>query len=106
MLKFLKTEEIEIEEGLVKLVMNPITTTVQGRLLELAQLGTVSETVQRTQYALKNIIQKLEIEGKEYPPYILADTVDLNDIPTRDIFIQIAKMVMSNAFVEDETVKK
>lgn len=106
MLKFLNTQDIVLEEGPIKVVMNPVTTSAQAKLMELSLTGTVSEAVERTQYALKNIITKIEIEGKDYPPEALANTIDLGDRDSRDAFIKIGGMVVNAAFMGEAEEKK
>ena len=106
-MKLLSNEEVEIVDGVIELVINPITTSVQGRLMEFA-MGeqTVSKNVDRTIYSLKNIIKKVTIEGKSYDPIELADNIDIGDRTSRDVFINIGMMVLSRAFMDDETEKK
>ena len=106
-MKLLKDEVIVVEEGPVKLWMNPVTTNIQARLMELA-LGelTIAKNVERTQYCLKNVVKEIVIDGKKYDPIILADQIDLSDEQSRDVFIQVGQMVMGKAFLEDETAKK
>jgi len=105
-IKFLKNEEITIEKKPFKIVMNPVSTGVQTRLMDLSMLGTVSESVQRVQYLLKNVVKALEIDGKDYSPVELANNVDLSDKPTRNAFIEIGKLVMDKAFPDEKTIKK
>lgn len=105
-IKFLKDEEITIEEKPFKIVMNPVSTSVQSRLMELSMMGTVSESVHRVQFILKNVIKSLAIDGKSYPTVELANNVDLSDKTTRDAFIEIGKLVMDKAFPDEETIKK
>lgn len=105
-IKFLKNEEITIEKKPFKIVMNPVSTGVQTRMMDLSMLGTVSESVQRVQYLLKNVVKALEIDGKDYSPVELANNVDLSDKDTRDAFIEIGKLVMDKAFPDEETIKK
>ena len=106
-MKLLKDEIITIEEGPVKISMNPVTTSIQARLMELA-IGelTIAKNVERTQYCLKHVIKGVEIDGKEYDPIVLAEQIDLGDKQSRDVFIQVGQMVMGAAFLDEETGKK
>jgi len=106
-MRLLRDEEITTEEGPVRLTMSPVTTSIQGRLMELAMgEASIKKNIDRTKYALKEVVKTIEIEGKEYAPQTIADMIDLSDPTSRDIFLLIGSMVTAQAFMGADTEKK
>jgi hypothetical protein len=104
--KYLKDERIDLEDGEVKLSMRPVTTSQQARLADLAVQPGVTGRIERTNWCLKNLIEKLEISGAAYTASQLLDGVDLSDEDTTAVYIKIGTMVVNAAFASADDKKK
>jgi len=106
-MKLLGTDEIVKEGGPVRFTMHPVTTAIQTYYMESSLGGvSLSENVEIIQYALKNVITDIWIDGKTYNPIDLADRSDLTDATTRNIFLLIGRLVMEEVVLGAETEKK
>ena len=105
-MKFLKDERIEREDGEVKLTLKMITTGQQARVIDLGALGGVANRVALTQYCLKNLIETISIGGEDIAPARLAEHADLSDLDTRLVMIKIGQVVCDAILPEADDVKK
>lgn len=106
-MKFLKDEEIVIEKGLIKVTMNPVTTSIQARLMDFSiGVQSIERTTERSRYVLRCLVKELEIDGKAYDPIKMADKIDLSDKTSQEIFIEVGQIVTNSAFMGEEDGKK
>ncbi|MGA8863056.1 MAG: hypothetical protein WB444_04525 [Gallionella sp.] len=93
-MKFLSNECIEREDGEVRLILCPATTTLQGHLIELGSKSGADARMDLTRWCLKNCVDKISISGAEFNPAQLADKADLADNETFMVMLKIGKMAV------------
>ena len=109
-MKLLKDEVIKRKTGLVELTMNPIDTTMQARVIELASSGvTFTAKQQIAKLGLKEILTSLTISGIEYDfekRVEFADKADLLDNPTNVAYMTIAALIIDETVMDSNIEKK
>lgn len=105
-MKLLKDERIELNDGEVSIVMVPITTSQQSRLIELGAKKGFSPRIELTQWCLKNCVEKITVSGAEFKPRQLAEFADLSNHDTMAVMIKVGYMICNAAFPSGDDIKK
>ena len=105
-LKFLKEGTTTKEEDGVKIEFGQITSSVQALLITMATVVTVPGKTAMAAYIIKNILTKLTLDGKDQDLTRVANSADISDKTTMDVFFKISRLVMSEIVLGYDTKKK
>lgn len=105
MIKLLKDELIEKEEGNLKICLHPISTSVQARLIELGRKQGIDKQIDYVQYCLRAVIKELHIDDVKLDPLEVAGKADLSDDETLASMIRIGYLVDKAVLLSEEEKK-
>jgi len=89
----------------VKVSFNPITTSIQARLLDLFRMPGISGQVGVSIYALSAFVTTVSFDGVDYDPKAIADKADLADKDTIASLYTLAKIIDKTCFLADDEKK-
>jgi len=115
-MKFLESKEISVEKGNVKAIFKPVTPLNQAALLgyqvDMQNAVKADDTARLVKvkmecvfYTLKNMINRLEVEGGLHDPVMVANLADVSDMETIETLNIIFDLTVG-LLVEGETKKK
>lgn len=105
-MKLLKDEIITKESDGVKITLNPVMTSMQAALIDISiTVGGAKGKIEASCYALKYIINELEIKGVNYKPYDVAERADLGDSDTIKTMLLIGRLIDEACFASSEQKK-
>ena len=105
-MKFLQNDTQCYTEGSMSIWVKRVTTAQQSVLMSMARGNDVGAVVDTTIWILKNLTNKVTIEGKQYDPLEVAEKSDLSDQGTMQVFVSLGSVVMEGIFSEAEQAKK
>ena len=105
-MKFLKETEIMKEKNGVKITFKGVTSSQQVALITMAMDNTLVGRVKLAELILKNIVETLEIDGEKHKPLTVANSSDLSDPATKDVYFLISALVMEETLLHAATKKK
>jgi hypothetical protein len=106
MIKLLKDERIEREDGEVSFTLKVITNSQQARLMDLGSRTGSSSRVELTKWCLASVVDKIRIDGVDFKADELAEQADLSDTDTYLVYLKIGKMVIDAVFSHEDDKKK
>jgi hypothetical protein len=115
-MKFLESKEISSEKGNVKAVFKPVSPLNQASLLgyqvDMQKAIKANDTARLVRlkmecvfYALREMINRLEVGGEILDPFMVATLADISDMDTIESLNVIFDLV-TDLLVEGETKKK
>ena len=107
-MKFLKEEKVtkKTKDGKISITISQLTTSLQGTVLSRSSATDLESQISLCQFLLKTAIEKVEINGKEYPPVDVADKSNLKDSATLKTFIAILGLALDGIALPEEAKKK
>ena len=104
-MKLLKDEVITQEQGSVKIGLHPLRSSQQMVLASYAAEGGESTELDVVNYALKNLIDTMEVKGKTFVPDEIADRLDINDPDTVEVIHILFDLIYKACFASDKEKK-
>ena len=107
-MKFLKEEKIvkKTKDGKISITISQLSTSLQGTVLSRSSDTSLEAQISLCQFLLKTAIEKVKIDGVEYPPVKVAEESDLKDKDTLKTFIIILGLALDGISLPDEAKKK
>jgi hypothetical protein len=105
-MKFLLDERIERQDGEIRLTIKPVTTSLQVRVIDMAAMAGMANRIALSHFCLKNIIEKISVNGEDMDPARLAEHADLSDHDTLMVMIKIGQVVCDAALPAAADIKK
>ena len=107
-MKFLKEEKItkKAEDGKISITIKQLSTSLQGTVLARSSRQDLESQIALCSFLLNTAIEKVEINGVEYPPVDVASKSDLKDKDTLKTFITILGLALDGIALPDDDKKK
>ncbi len=105
-MRLLKDEVVEKSAGAVTITLHPVTTSKQARIAQLSSVEGTEGKVALANYALREVVQRVVIDGVDYNPTTLVDAMDMSDADSVKEMVIIGELTVAAAFAGADAKKK